>query len=148
MKNLEKGQSLFEAIVALAISALIIVAVVSLVSNSIRNSSFSRNKTLASRYAEQATEWLRGQRDSDITTFSNNALTSTWCINNLSWAQSGACGGSDVIQGTPFSRQVLFSINTVGGKDVIEADVIVFWTDSQGYHEVRSATNFADWRQR
>lgn len=148
MKNLEKGQSLFEAIVALAISALIIVAVVSLVSNSIRNSSFSRNKTLASRYAEQATEWLRGQRDADITTFSNHALTPNWCINNLSWTQSGHCGGSDFITNTIFGREVSFVINSIGGKDVIEADVIVFWTDSQGYHEVRSATNFADWRQR
>ncbi len=143
-----RGQSLFEAIVALAISALIIVAVVSLVSNSIRNASFSRNKTLASRYAQQATEWLRGQRDSDITTFSSDALTPTWCINNLSWTQAGHCGSGDFITNTIFGREVSFVLNSVNGKDVIEADIIVFWTDSQGYHEVRSATNFADWRQR
>ena len=65
MANLQKGQSLFEAVVALAISALIIVAVVALVASSIRNASFSRNVTLASRYAQQATEWLRGQRDAN-----------------------------------------------------------------------------------
>ena len=143
-----RGQSLFEAVVALAISALIIVAVVALVSNSIRNASFSRNVTLASRYAQQATEWLRGQRDSDITTFSSNVLTPTWCINSLSWTQAGACGSSDFIQGTSFGRRVAFNLTTVNGKDFIEADVIVYWVDAQGYHEIRSATNFSDWRQR
>lgn len=147
-KNLEKGQSLFEAIIALAISALIVVAVVALVASSIRNSSFSRNETLASRYAQQATEWLRGQRDADITTFSSNVLTTAWCINDLSWARSGSCGSSDFITDTKFSRQVNFSVTTVGGKDVVGADVIVYWIDSQGYHEVRNATSFSDWRQR
>lgn len=144
----QKGQSLFEAVIALTISSLIIVAVVSLVASSIRNASFSRNITLASRYAQEATEWLRGQRDSDISTFINNTLISTWCLNKLEWAQSGPCGNNDFIEGTNFSRQVSFSLNRINSKDVIQADIKVFWNDSQGYHEARSVTNFTDWRQR
>jgi Tfp pilus assembly protein PilV len=146
--QLSKGQSLFEAVVAIAISALIIVAVVSLVANAIRNSSFSKNKTLAARYAQEATEWLRGQRDSDFEAFSANALTPEWCMNDLNWNQVGACGDGDFIRDTNFSREIDFSLNTVNGKNFIGADVVVYWIDSQGYHEVRSATNFADWRQR
>jgi Tfp pilus assembly protein PilV len=145
---MNKGQSLFEVVVALAISALIITAIVSLVSNSIRNATFSRNKTLAARYAQEATEWLRGQRDSDMTTFSANILTPTWCFKSLSWVQSGNCASDDFIPATPLIREVTFSVGLVGGKDLVQSDVVVFWTDSQGYHEVRSATNFADWRQR
>lgn len=35
-----------------------------------------------------------------------------------------------------------------GGKTIINAEVVVYWTDAQGYHEVKSATSFTDWRQR
>ena len=68
------GQSLFEVVVALAISTLVIIAVVSLAALSIRNTDFSKNKTLASKYAQDATEWLRGQRDADFDAFASNTL--------------------------------------------------------------------------
>jgi len=48
---MNKGQSLFEVVVALAISALIIITLVSVVGNSIKNATFSKNKTLAANYA-------------------------------------------------------------------------------------------------
>lgn len=152
----ESGQSLFEVVVAVAVSALIMVSLVSLVSNSIQNASFSRNKGIAGTYAQAATEWLRGQRDSDITTFSTNVQTPVWCLKDLSWtpSQSGSCDGeADQISGTPFSREVTFNLSTVNDsngavKDIIEVDVTVSWTDSGGIHQVTSATNLADWRQR
>lgn len=160
MNNLEtknsKGQSLFEVVVAVAISALIMVSLVSLVSNSIRNASFARNKGIAGTYAQAATEWLRGQRDGNITTFSTNVQTPVWCLRDLSWtpSQAGSCSGEeDQIGGTPFSRQATFSLSTVidpdgATKDIVEVDVSVSWEDSSGSHVVTSATNFADWRQR
>ena len=160
MNNLEiknsKGQSLFEVVVAVAISALIMVSLVSLVSNSIRNASFSRNKGIAGTYAQQATEWLRGQRDGNIATFSINVQTPVWCLKDLNWipSQAGSCSGEgDQIAATPFSRQATFNLSTVtdpdgATKDIVEVDVSVSWEDSSGSHVVTSATNFADWRQR
>ncbi len=148
---MNKGQSLFEVVVSLAISALIITAVVSLVSNSIRNATFSKNKTLAARYAEKATEWLRGERDNDPALFVTNVQTSLGsprCFNDLSWSGIGACSDGEVIPDTILTREITFSVSLVNGKDITQADVIVFWNDAQGYHEVRSATNFGDWRQR
>lgn len=144
----ERGQSLFELVVAIAVSAMVITAVTSLASNSIRNSTFSKNKSLAATYAQQATEWLRGQRDNDINTFVAHAVTPTWCLSDLNWNTPGNCGADQVITGTLFSRQATFTVTTQNGKDVIEADVIVSWSDSQGMHEVTSATNLVDWRQR
>lgn len=147
-----RGQSLFEVVIALAISALIIVSLVSLVSSSIRNTTFSKNKTLAARYAQEGTEWLRGQRDEDIATFKTNTLTPIWCFKDLSFSIVGPCGTGDEIDGTPFKREIVFSSTSVnvGGvnKIVIQADVSVVWEDSQGFHEVKSATNFVDWRER
>ncbi|HET7098805.1 MAG TPA: hypothetical protein VFI61_01065 [Patescibacteria group bacterium] len=153
--NFNNGQSLFEVVVAVAISALIMVALVSLVSNSIQNASFSRNKGLAGTYAQEATEWLRGERDRDIASFSTNVLIPTWCLTGLSWtpSQAGDCDpDNDKIPNTPFIRQATFNITSVSNngvlKDVIQADVVVSWQDSGGSHQVTSATNFADWRQR
>ena len=155
--NVVRGQSLFELVVAIAISALIIVALVSLATNSIKNSSFSNNRARAATYAQQATEWLRGQRDSTINGVNGMDILKgyavsfpAYCLQDLGWAHpAGDTAGCTVkINGTIFYRWVTLSTSLPNGKTVIEADVVVSWTDSQGFHEVTSATNFSDWRQR
>lgn len=146
--RLQRGQSLFEVVIAIAVTAIIVVALVSLTSSAVRNATFSRNNTLASRYAQEATEWLRGQRDGDVDDFMNKSLIPTWCLSNLSWNQSGTCANNNVIPGTLFVRQVNFIRTTVSGKVLVEARLRVSWQDTQGNHEVVSSTQFADWRQR
>lgn len=152
MKN-QKGQSLFEVVVALAISTVIIVALVSLASVSIRNAAFSRNKTISSRYVQETTEWLRSQRDENSAAFITNAQ-GTWCMPSLSWDTTlhRACLVDEVIPQTQFSRSVTFTTSTVVvsgvDKTLINAEVLVSWEDSQGIHDVRSSTDFSDWRQR
>ncbi len=148
MKDNQSGQSLFEVLVALAISTIIVISLISLVSNSIRNTTFSRNKTLAARYAQEATEWLRGQRDEDMETFKTNTLTIIWCLSDLAWNTPGSCADDNTIEDTNFIREVTFNSSLLGGKSIIQADVLVTWDDSQGVHEVRSSTNFSDWRER
>ena len=139
-----RGQSLFELVVTIAISALVIVAIVSLTVNSIQNSNFSRNKTLAATYAQQATEWLRGQRDSNSNLFIinvGNVGVNNMCLNNLAWSIA-PCSGAK-ITGTPFTREVVFNTTV---QNLVEADVTVSWLDSQGLHEVTDATNLEDKR--
>jgi len=143
-----KGQSLFEVVIALAISAIIISALVSLVSSSIRNANYAKNNTLAARHAQDATEWLRKERDDDIDNFMTRVLSPTWCLSSLSWSQSAPCGDSEVIPDTIFRREVAFTVGLSSGKTVVDADITVFWEDAQGAHEVKSATSFTDWRQR
>lgn len=164
--RIQRGQSLFEVVVALAISALIIGAIVSLVTNSIRNSTFSKNQSMAASYSQQATEWLRGQRDADIETFIVNAGIGTWCLSAstlpatsvpLNWTgeniHPGLCSDSETIPGTPLVREASFAVTRqlgIKGVDVaiVEVDVNVSWSDSQGTHRVTNSTNFSDWRQR
>lgn len=148
MKN-QKGQSLFEVVVALAISTMVIIALVALAASSIRNANFSKNKTIASRYAQEATEWLRAQRDADPTAFA--LKTGTFCMQTLSFDVAGSCN-ADMMISDLFNREVTLtsSIVSVGGvdKNIITADVAVTWKDVQGDHEVKSTTEFSDWRQR
>jgi hypothetical protein len=147
MKKYNEGQSLFEVVLALALSTLIIVALVSLVANSIRNSSYSRNKTYATRYTQEATEWLRGERDGDWDVFSTNFLfcptpPHVQCLDTLAWGNCGICGDTEFVDNI-FKREVSFSdIET----NSVTVEVATYWTDSQGIHEVRSNTILTDWR--
>jgi Tfp pilus assembly protein PilV len=148
-QRLNSGQSLFEVVLALGVITTIIVGVVSLTANSIRNSVYSRNKTLANRYAGEATEWLRSERDADFVGFQAHTTASVkYCLKNLNWNKVGDCSNDDKIAETSLFRDVAFTNNLVDQKTIIEADVRVYWHDAQGDHEVISATNFSDWRQR
>lgn len=142
----ETGQSLFEVVLALAVAALIIVAIVALATTSIRNASFSRNQSLATRYAQEAIEWLRGQRDEDWDAFTTRALTPLWCLRSLSWTDAviGGCGSSDFISDTIFKREVSFT--TIDASN-IDTEVNVYWQDAQGLHESKTVTTFTDWRE-
>ena len=147
MKIYNKGQSLFEVVLALALSTLIIVALVSLVSNSIRNSSYSRNKTYATRYTQEATEWLRGERDGDWDVFSTNFLfcptpPHVQCLDTLAWGNCGTCGETEFVDNI-FKREISFSDIEA---DSVTVETTTYWIDSQGIHEVRSNTILTDWR--
>ncbi len=140
-----KGQSLFEVVIALGIISLIIVGVVILGTNSIRNSSFARDKTLATRYAQEATEWARGQRDNSWSTFYSHAADSlTWCLPSLSWSKRGNCGTTDIISGTPFQRQLIFTLDP--NPNNVQVAVRVSWSDGAGMHDVTSITIFTNWK--
>jgi type II secretory pathway pseudopilin PulG len=155
LKLNEKGQSLFEVVVAVGISAMILIAVASLAAGSVRNSSFSRNNAQATKFAQEEIEWLRGQRDAGWDGFIGN-IASGGCFGSFSW------GGSCVIN-TTFTRSASFvcsflNINLppptvvscgVGGPNIniVDATVIVSWSDAQGSHQVQSTTRFTDWRR-
>lgn len=148
---MNKGQSLFEVVLALSIISLIIFGVVILATASIRNSDFSRNKALATRYSQEATEWLRGQRDADWTIFlaNSDAAGKTWCVNLepiTGWGTQGICASASFIGTTIFKREVILTTITVNGENAVEAKVKVYWDDSQGYHEINSVTDFTNFR--
>ena len=145
--NLEGGQSLFEVVVAVGVFALVIAAIVGLSTSSIRNTTFSRNNSLATRYSQEAVEWLRTQRDTDWVSFHAKAISvpPTYCLKELSWADIGDCGALDAIPETSLFRQVDFSDVTATS---VTATITTYWTDSQGLHQVEVSTEFTDWRSR
>jgi|WetSurSiteA1Bulk_404760.scaffolds.fasta_scaffold00731_2 Tfp pilus assembly protein PilV len=152
MKN-NKGQSLFEVVVAISVITLIIVAMIILTTTSIRNNSYSRNKTVASRYSQEAIEWLRGQRDASWPTFygKTSTIPRYYCFKvsplTPTWPSAGLCGDSDYINSnTIFKRQLTLTRDPLNG-DFIIADVAVSWTDGQGEHKAESVTYFSDWNK-
>ena len=147
MRNkLNKGQSLFEVMFALSVAAMILVAVVALVATSIRNSTFSKNKALANKYASELSEWLKKERNNGWNSFSQQLGTtdSNWCMVDLLWTgQKHSCAASDFITSTIFKRQM----DVTAGTNSYEFSITVTWSDGLGDHETKSTTVLTDWNQ-
>jgi Tfp pilus assembly protein PilV len=145
MRN-TKGQSLYEVLLAVAVATLILIAVVSLATVSIRNTSYSRNQTLAARYAQEAVEWLREERDTDWIAFESRAGGVLWCLNSTppDWGASGGCVNT-TIANTPFGREVL--LEDTADPEVVQATVTISWEDARGTHVTRTVTRFSNWRK-
>jgi Tfp pilus assembly protein PilV len=145
------GQTLFEIVFAIVVTSIALIAVINLATISIRNTTFSRDKTLASRHTQEAVEWLRGQRDADWNAFASNvSKSSSWCLAGLSWTSDGThqgtCGGAgDFISGTKFKRSVSFTSVT---SDTISFDVATSWDDANGTHVVSASNVFTNWKSR
>jgi hypothetical protein len=101
---------------------------------------------LTTRHAQEAIEWLRGQRDEDWDAFAIRALTPLWCLKSLSWSDAitGGCGSSGFISDTIFKREISFTILDASN---IDTTVKVYWEDAQGLHETKTVTTFTDWRE-
>ncbi|OGM09131.1 hypothetical protein A2159_01725 [Candidatus Woesebacteria bacterium RBG_13_34_9] len=143
-KKLNQGQSLFELVVAISVIALILMGIVSVAAVSVRNSSFSRNSTIANKYAQEATEWLRQQRDSNWSVFSTHSDSSgiTTCLGS---EPLNAWGNCSAISGI-FYRQVTLTTDAAD-INIINSEVLVTWTDSQGDHEINDTTIFTYWNK-
>ena len=149
---LEKGQSLFEVLFSIAIISIILIALVSLVAGSVRNSDFSQNNALATKYVQEASEWIRQYRDADWNEFktrSGGGSGSTWCIDTLpypppTWGLVSACTGT--IPGTPFTREMNLVDDTTD-PDLVHVTIVASWEDSQGMHTVKSISSLSNWNR-
>jgi len=147
--KLNSGQSLFELVLSFAVVTLIVVGIVSAATIAIRNAAYSRNKTLADRYLQEALEWLRSEKNKNYTDFQSHTSISQWCLKSLDsdWVWIGAiCQPGQEITGTMMRRELTFSKFTKDGKEVIETKVVVYWTDAQGRHESSAVTDFTNWQ--
>jgi Tfp pilus assembly protein PilV len=154
-KKDNKGQSLFELVLAFGVTALVLVSIVGLMTTSVRNVNSSRNRSLASRYSRKTIEWLRSERDKSW----NNLDTRTpdfphsdrYCIpseplTSSSWPAAGNCTAADLIPDTSFTRWVDLEYINNTDTNTIVAEVSVQWTDTQGTHTVNNVSYFSSWQ--
>jgi len=144
MKRQQSGQSFFEMLIAVLIVSLVLIALVGLATRSIALTTFSRNKTLANRYAQEVIEWMRGERDTDWALFRGRATTSNnWCMRTLAWSSQGVCGTNATIGTTGFTRDVTFILT---GPNTVNATIVIRWVDGSGTHESRTSTRYTNWK--
>ncbi len=144
---------MFELVVAIAVSALVMVAIVSMVTNAIRSATYSRNKGIAEGLSKDVLEWLRVQRDTDTMIFISKAAMDApgitkFCFQNLDWSlHQATCNSTQMIDNL-FFREGSFETLVLAGVTLYRANITVRWTDSQGDHSITNTEDFADWRQR
>lgn len=141
----ESGQSLVEVIVAVGIIVVTIVGLISSNTLGLNNAQFARNKALAAKYAQEAIEWLRTQRDQNWNTFYTSAGTATYCLKTTAWTQRGACATTDVIndQYDIFVRQVSLSRPAV---DRVIMTVSVSWPEGARTTSISVTSHVTKWK--
>ena len=139
----DKGQALFEIVFAVGIASLVLIGVVSLVTTSVRNTDFAQNETSATKLTQEATEWLRKERDENWTAFASYSVSDPGKKTNLGKLEWGL--SDNEVPGTHFTREVVLETLET---NKIEATVSVSWKDSQGRHSVESITRYTDWTNR
>ncbi len=124
--KLVSGQVMVELLLALAVSALALVAMTQVATKSLSNSGYSRNRSEANKYAVEAIEWIRAQRSSHTWSIFS-ALSGSKCLNqeplttDIVSQPLGNCTGA-TIASTIFTRYVTFS-------NPGQADVTVSWNE-------------------
>lgn len=156
----EKGATLIEAILALALVTVIITAVVVAVVSSVSNSQSSTDRSFALDYAEEGIDLLRDLKGEDFNGFTTTYNLKTPLANNYyclsdedgalpdstisNCATAGA--GTGNVQNGKYQRKVFIHYNPApasnpGGRDPqntivcsgsgIFVSSIVYWTDSK-----------------
>lgn len=139
------GISLVEVIVAINIIAVIFFAAAFASASSLRAAKESQNRILATRYAEELEEWMRGEKENDWSTFedrSSAAPGTTYCFSSttLSWPTSGTCGSSFAL-GSKFKREA----KLVDGGTYVEVEISTYWNNGQLESVVPIDTIFSPW---
>lgn len=101
-----RGQSFFEVVFAVGVAAMIITAVVALASRNIKNASYSRDKTLATRHIQDAVERLREIKDEDWTNNLLNLTDGTYCLKDTSSGYLDSSADCTINGSTSFTREV------------------------------------------
>jgi type II secretory pathway pseudopilin PulG len=129
-----KGQTLIEAIVAVAVSSIVVGAIALTVITGINNAIFSRNQNTAVNYARQGMEMMRGVSQTDWDSF--NILCAlgdcVYCLakdqKTLTPPQDGSCSTANV--DSIFIRSILIQNSGAGCTDK-KVWVKVLWSDGK-----------------
>lgn len=125
---LKNGQSLVEVLASVSIVLFIIFGVISLTNYTLKNSTFSKNQTLATKYAQEKLEEIRTLRDKSPEVF---------------WLKTGTEEDNIGI----FTRQVIYEqiLNEENEATQTAVTVLVWWEDQSGKHYSKVGTLFGKW---
>ncbi len=151
----QSGQSLVEALLALAFVVAIITAVVTVVISSLNSASFTKNQNRTTSYAQEGLDIARNMKDSNYTVFRALPSRNYYCADEATITLKQTC-----VAGV-FTRKIYVDHGdaTYGGRDeklVGRCEVgssfvasIVYWTDSKcagsnNCHKVQLDSCFSD----
>jgi len=144
-KDRRVGQTIIEILIATGVVALVMTAVVAVVSVSVRNASRAKAKALATKYTQEGIEYFRAQRnimgwESFWTTAGGQVgtRTSTACLATLPYTATGGlqnvisttCSTNQYIDTRQiYQRSAAVTTSQLVGKDTVNVAVTVRWVD-------------------
>lgn len=143
-KNSSSGQTIIEVLVATTVVGIVLTGLVIGMTFSLRNAAAAKARSLATRYAQEANEVFRRERDLQgwepfSSTFQGGA-TRTYCLPALPETTTefrsltpADCSAGTYIQGTDFTREV--EVRRVSPSEV-EVSTTVSWPDGSRTPEV------------
>lgn len=161
MKN-QKGQSILEIIITLSILGLILGGLVIVIVNSLKNSQFSKNQSLATKLAEEGLDTVRTMKSkeqcyvsysSQSYYFVNNAQlvwtapnstvlapNTAYNLNKTACTLTNPASSPETINNF-FSRQIFLEKD--GTSNRIKVTSVVSWNDISGLHQSKLFTILA-----
>lgn len=159
----KRGQSLIEALVAIAVSVMIVTGLIAGSNSALKNSRRNRISSFASKFAQDALEIIRKDKninwpdlwgmangnycmDGATTTLIgkttvanpyNPALDTGNCRNNLTQTLVPA-------QTLNFTRYLVFTKDAAN--NYIKADVFVYWREGDIARNARASTIYTNWK--
>jgi len=124
---MRKAFTLAEVLVFVTILSLFFISAVTITTFNLRNLKVQEHKILATRYAEEGSEWVKQEKEDDWQVFITRTGTS-YCLNSLSWT-SGLC--STFSLGTPaiFKRDLQI-VNSGSPVNRVTTNLTVGWLEN------------------
>lgn len=139
------GQTLLEIVITVGVVAVILTALVSAVTASLRYGVASRSRSRAIKYAQEGLELARAYRDtSGWDTFLERSGTGTknWCLDeNGIWTE-------DTTSDCPLSEDSLFgrTVTYIWNDPLMSVLVSVAWGEKNEAQTVNLQTYFTQWK--
>ncbi len=133
------GFTLIEVILFVSLISVVFVTFASLSTVQLRSSRINEHKIIATHYAEELREWLRGEKEENWNTFIATRMD-TWCFNSepiSSWGTLGICGYD---LDNRYKRTVVLEAGE--NNTQVTADIVVSWMEGQNSYQVPIAGVF------
>lgn len=144
-KTYQSGQTLLELVIAVGVVAVVITALISAVTASLRYSQATRLRSRGVKYAQEAIELTRKLRDTGawdaFMAYSDG--DGSWCLDELGvWTDDDGSGTCPISGVSNFWRNVRF----VWSDPTMEVTARVSWADRSTPTTVELKTNFTQWK--
>lgn len=137
---MKKGFSLIEVIIFVSIISVVFILAVTITVGVLRQLKVNEHKILATRYAEEAMEWIRDEKEVDWTIFTAKG-GKTYCLNTaLNWNNQSNCSSTYSLD-SYYSRIATLTSKSVSGVVYeIDVDVKVQWQEGGNTYSVPVTT--------
>ena len=133
MKN-KKGFSLVEVLVFITILSLFFIVAVTITTFNIRNMKIQEHKILATRYGEEAVEWIKQEKEDDwqlFKTYGNPTGSAiNYCLNSLDWNTKTDCGNNYTLGLPNIFKRVLIITNSGNPVDSASVNLTTSWLEN------------------